>query len=121
MEMSVRIRSPSCPKRQAGTVTFESVTPPSGSSGSPSGFPADALSCHFLRRRWTDAERGEDEDAHGRDQARAANMRAMLSRYPASWMRKARPEPMPPVPATSSATTAPIRLRPPAIFSPPRK
>jgi hypothetical protein len=30
MEMSVRIRSPSCPRRQAGTVTFASVTPPWG-------------------------------------------------------------------------------------------
>jgi hypothetical protein len=36
-------------------------------------------------------------------------------------MRKASPEPAPPAPATNSATTAPIRRRPPATRSPARK
>ena len=49
--------------------------------------------------------------------ASAANMVAISSRLPASMMRQARPVAVP-LPATNSATTAPISARPPAVFMP---
>ena len=53
--------------------------------------------------------------------ASAANMRGIRNWYPASRMRNASPDPVPPAPATNSATTAPIKANPPAIRNPARK
>src|SRR5207249_2576969 len=51
----------------------------------------------------------------------AAKRRGIARRYPASRMRKASPVSAPPVPATNSATTAPMRASPPLILRPARK
>ena len=51
----------------------------------------------------------------------AANIFGVSVRKLASRMREASPVSRPAAPATISAVTAPIRLRPPEIFSPARK